>query len=237
VPDPIAISAKASFHRRGRTGFLNELLRAASELIVPAVHSATVDFAIATDKTATHSYVMGSAKLDTYETTIVQEWARYMASHAAFGDYGVVWEAKFRTGKQGRPPAVDIVIENDQSTAVKRAALFEVKVSDGALDPDSLWIDTKKLWMLRAKGPDGNVGYVEAARFVINVVSGLPVDTQPDAFSASVVDLASSTQGAWTPHLVPVFSALFPVFRPSSAGQAEPMWIVHGVAGFEVKGP
>lgn len=90
MADPIEISVRCGYHRRGRLGALNDLLRVAGELMIPAVHAASVEFSIASDRMATYSYTSGIAKTDTYETTIVQEWARYMSSHAAFAEYGVV---------------------------------------------------------------------------------------------------------------------------------------------------
>ena len=236
MPDPIFISARAGFHRRGRTGALNDLLRAASELLIPAVHAGSVDFGIATDRMGTYSYTSGAAKLDTYETTIVQEWARYMASHAAFEDHGVAWEAKFRTGGKGRPPAVDIVIENEKSTASRRVALFEVKVSEGSLAPDDLWNDAKKIWELTVKDEAAEVVPVQSAGFVVNIVSGLLASSTPESFSASAKALADRSRAEWHPRLDLVFSAVFPVFRPSKAISDKPMWILHGIAGFEVKG-
>lgn len=230
------ISANTGYYRRGRTGALNDQLRVAAELMIPAVHAASVDFAVASDRMNTHSYVNGDAKLDTYETTIVQQWARYMASHASFSECGVVWEAKFRRRRRGRPPAVDIVIESARSIAEERAALIEVKVSETGLDESGLWADAKKLWELTVAADDNTLVPVEAARVVVNVVSGLANDVGPAEFEGQVKALAAKSE-SWDPRFVAVFSAVFPVFRPSPRGRSSerPMWIKHGVAAFELK--
>lgn len=228
----IKLSPTVGYHRRGRPGALNDLLRTASELIIPAVHASLVDFAVASDRSATYSYTTGTAKLDTYETTIVQQWARYMASHGAFADYGIAWESKFKTGQQGRPPAVDIVIEDSHSKASKRVALIEVKVSEGALDANALWSDAKKLWLLEC-ADNGSIVEVQGKRVVVNIVSNLPTDTTLSQFQTSVEQLRDASE-SWEPQLRPVFSAVFPVFRPSPGDGSTPMWIVHGAAGFEL---
>ena len=235
---PIEISARAGFHRRGRPGALNDLLRAAGELLVPAVQAALVEFAITTDRSGTFSYVNGTAKIDTYETTIVQQWVRYLASHAAFQGYGVAWESAFRSGKQGRPPTVDIVIEDDESTVERRVALIEVKVSEGQLDEYALWKDACKLWTLTVGAEDGALVDVDAACFVVNIVSGLAEGTTPAAFEAGAKALAVKWS-EYTPRIVPVCSAVFPTFRPSPTGAPgeTPMWVVHGLAMYELKPP
>lgn len=237
MSNPIEISVQCGYHRRGRPGALNDLLRVAGELIIPAVHSASVEFSIACDRMATYSYTSGNAKIDTYETTIVQEWARYMSSHAAFAKYGVVWEAKFRTGAQGRPPAVDIVIEDERSSASRKVALIEVKVSEGELDEGSLWKDAKKLWGLEVRGDQPRAVEVEAKLFVVNVVRGLEPGTTPNDFEAAAKTLADRSK-QWEPKFEPVFSAVFPVFRPSgddTGGEGAAMWEVCGVGGFELR--
>jgi len=232
MPETIEISASAGYHRRGRPGALNDLLRVAGQLIIPAVHSALVDFSVASDRMATHSYTSGVAKLDTYETTIVQEWVRYMASHAAFSQYGLAWESKFLTGRRGRPPAVDIVIEDSRSNAWRRVALIEVKVSEKELDVTALWNDAKKLWELKADS-DGAATPVKGKLLVVNIVRDLRVGTLTE-FQSIVKQLTDDSK-AWTPRLDAVFTAVFPVFRPSREGSLDPMWIVHGAAGFELR--
>jgi hypothetical protein len=227
------ISASAGYHRRGRPGALNDLLWVAGQLIIPAVHSALVDFSVASDRMATHSYSNGVAKLDTYETTIVQEWVRYMASHSAFSLYGLAWESKFLTGRQGRPPAVDIAIEDGRSNAWRRVALIEVKVSEKDLDVAALWKDAKKLWELEADD-NGTSVPVEGKLFVVNIVRDLPKDSGLPEFQIVVKQLTDDSK-TWTPRFYPVFTAVFPVFQPSPKDGPDPMWIMHGAAVFELQ--
>jgi len=235
--DDIKISVECGYHRRGHPGALNGLLRVAGELIIPAVSAASVEFSIASDRVSTYSYTSRTAKIDTYETTIVQEWARYMSSHAAFSNYGVAWESKFRTGFQGRPPAVDIVIENSSSSAARRVALIEVKVSERELNEADPWSDATKLWELEVGLDHGQKAYVEAKRFVVNVVRGLDQTTTPAEFEKTTKCLADRSC-CWIPRFVPVFSAVFPVFRPSKGpggSEGSAMWDIYGVSGFELK--
>ena len=109
------------------------LAKYVSDLLVPAVTKATIDLWVATDQLQSFSYLeYPYRKTGPYEVTIVQNLIEVMAAHGHM--HGTpVWEVGFRATAvgAGRPTAVDVVLENEDSTLHAKRALLEFGVGSG----------------------------------------------------------------------------------------------------------
>lgn len=130
-----------------------KLAKYVSDLLVAAVTKATLDYWVATDGLATHSYTAAAYKKNPYEVTTVQHMIEVIASHGGHGKTPV-WEVGFKANlnKRGRPVSVDVVLEDESSTAHDKHALVEFGVGTGRFDAKKIKEDLNKLTGLMHDG-------------------------------------------------------------------------------------